>query len=377
MRKLKILTIFGTRPEAIKMVRLVQLLKQQPHFEAKLCVTGQHRDMLDQVMHLFEIQPDYDLNVMKVNQDLTELHQHIALGLKTIFTDFKPDLVLVHGDTTTTLASALTCYYHQIDVAHVEAGLRTGNIYSPWPEEGNRQLVSMLAKYHFVPTQVAKDNLLKENKDPNRIFLTGNTVIDALFWIRQKMQQEPTLLASLEEQFKLLQKERKLVLITLHRRENLGAGAERIYQAIGTLIEKYPEINFVYPMHLNPKFREIVKEYLKPSSNLFLLEPLAYLPFVYLMDRSHLILTDSGGIQEEASSLGKPILVLRESTERSEGLSSGIIQLAGTDKERIVNLFDRFINDDEYYRQIAKPQTLFGDGTASEQIINIITALEK
>lgn len=331
---LKTLIVFGTRPEAIKMAPLALNLAQDDRFESRVCVTGQHRQMLDQVLELFEITPDYDLNIMKPGQDLTDVTIAILQGLKPVLTEFKPDVVLVHGDTATTLATSLAAYYQQIPIAHVEAGLRTGNLYSPWPEEGNRRLTGALAALHFAPTSTSQDNLLREGTDAATIYTTGNTVIDALLEVVRKLES-PALKNQFEAQFSFLNPERRMVLVTGHRRENFGGGFERICQALVDTARQFPDVDIVYPVHLNPNVREPVNRLLADVNNIHLIEPLDYLPFVYLMTRSYLILTDSGGIQEEAPALGKPVLVMRDTTERPEAVAAGTVKLVGTDVESI------------------------------------------
>ena len=333
---MKVLTVFGTRPEAIKMAPLVHSLANDSRFSAKVCVTAQHREMLDQVLDLFEIIPDYDLNLMKAGQTLNEVTARILLELKSVLQEFNPDVVLVHGDTATTFAASLAAYYEQIPVGHVEAGLRTGSLYSPWPEEGNRKLTGALTKYHFAPTETSQQNLLKENFSPENIYVTGNTVIDALFDVIEKLETNIELKSTLQAQFNFLDDNKRLVLITGHRRESFGGGFERICEAISQMAKAFPNVEFVYPMHLNPNVREPINRLLADLKNVFLIEPLDYLPFVYLMNKSYVLLTDSGGIQEEAPSLGKPVLVMRDTTERPEALDAGTVKLVGTSIESIV-----------------------------------------
>ncbi|EJX1328841.1 UDP-N-acetylglucosamine 2-epimerase (non-hydrolyzing), partial [Vibrio parahaemolyticus] len=331
MLKKKVLTVFGTRPEAIKMAPLVHALNSDSRFEAKCCVTAQHREMLDQVLELFDIKPDYDLNLMKVGQTLNDVSASILLELKPVLQDFKPDVVLVHGDTATTFSASLAAYYEQIEVGHVEAGLRTGNIYSPWPEEANRRLTGVLTKYHFAPTETSKNNLLKENVSSDDIHVTGNTVIDALLMVKNKIDKDESLNKSLASKFPFLDSEKKLILVTGHRRESFGGGFERICEALAITAREHPDAQIVYPVHLNPNVREPVNRILKGVDNIHLIEPQQYLPFVYLMNRAYIILTDSGGIQEEAPSLGKPVLVMRDTTERPEAVAAGTVKLVGTD----------------------------------------------
>lgn len=374
--KKKVLIVFGTRPEAIKMAPLVKEISQYEVFDTKVCVTAQHREMLDQVLEIFEISPDYDLNIMKSNQDLYDVTSNILLNFKGVLKKFSPDLVLVHGDTSTTFSVALSCYYQKIPVGHVEAGLRTGDIYSPWPEEINRKLTGSIAKFHFSPTEKAKDNLLKENVSSKNIFVTGNTVIDALFWVLNKINTDEVLKEKLEIEFKNIfpsQKlSQKLVLITGHRRENFGEGFINICNAIKTLAVKHPETSFVYPMHLNPNVRKPINDILKDLKNVLLIEPLSYLPFVYLMSKSYLVLTDSGGIQEEAPSLGKPVLVMRDTTERPEAVDAGTVKLVGTDYELIVKEVNKLLEDEEYHRKMSSANNPYGDGKASQRIVEFL-----
>ena len=369
---MKVLTIFGTRPEAIKMAPLVEALADDPRFEAKVCVTAQHREMLDQVLDLFAIKPDYDLNIMKPGQDLTDVTCGILKGLKPILEEFKPDYVLVHGDTATTLSSTLAAYYQQIKVGHVEAGLRTNNIYSPWPEEGNRKLTGALANLHFAPTETSKQNLLQENIDAEKIIVTGNTVIDALLEVVEKLETDKKLSAKLEEQFNFLDKNKRLVLITGHRRESFGGGFERICEAIATMATNFPDVQFLYPMHLNPNVREPVNRLLKGLGNLFLIEPQDYLPFVYLMNQAFIILTDSGGVQEEAPSLGKPVLVMRDTTERPEAVEAGTVSLVGTNVEKIVSELTKLLTDEQAYKKMSFAHNPYGDGKACMRILDRI-----
>ncbi|NMM78786.1 non-hydrolyzing UDP-N-acetylglucosamine 2-epimerase [Acidovorax sp. SRB_24] len=369
---MKVLTVFGTRPEAIKMAPLVKALEAHPHIEARVCVTGQHRQMLDQVLSLFDIVPDYDLDIMQPQQTLSNITSQILLTLEPVLQNFAPDLVLVHGDTSTTLAAALAAYYQKIAVGHVEAGLRTGNIYSPWPEEANRRLTGSLATWHFSPTLQTQENLRKENVPNDHILVTGNTVIDALLLVTNKLRNQPELEKQFMDAFNFVRKNARMILITGHRRENFGDGFERICQAIQNLATKYPETDFVYPVHLNPNVREPVNRLLKNLSNVHLIEPQEYLPFVYLMTRAHLILTDSGGIQEEAPSLGKPVLVMRESTERPEAVAAGTVKLVGTDSGAIVREVMRLMDDQNAYDEMAYAHNPYGDGKASERIVEFI-----
>ncbi|MFA0436148.1 non-hydrolyzing UDP-N-acetylglucosamine 2-epimerase [Vibrio breoganii] len=370
MDKKKILTVFGTRPEAIKMAPLVHALNNDERFEAKCCVTAQHREMLDQVLELFEIKPDYDLNLMKAGQTLNDVTARILLELKPVLEEFRPDVVLVHGDTATTFAASLAAYYEQIAVGHVEAGLRTGNIYSPWPEEGNRRLTGTLTKYHFAPTQTSKENLLKENFKPADISVTGNTVIDALLMVKEKIDTDKDLNATLSSQFPFLNENKKLILVTGHRRESFGGGFERICEALAVTAKAQPETQIVYPMHLNPNVREPVNRILAGIDNIHLIEPQQYLPFIYLMSRAHIILTDSGGIQEEAPSLGKPVLVMRDTTERPEAVEAGTVRLVGTDVEKIVESLNVLLTDSGAYQAMSFAHNPYGDGKACERILN-------
>lgn len=377
----KIMLVFGTRPEAIKMAPLVKKFQEQPEqFKTIVCVTGQHREMLDQVLHLFEIVPDYDLNIMKQGQDLYDVTARVLTGMRDVLKEAQPDVVLVHGDTTTSTASALAAFYQQIPVGHVEAGLRTHNIYSPWPEEMNRLITGRIATYHFSPTPLSKQNLLDENVKEEAITVTGNTVIDALYMVVDKIkhdaklnQELATLLLSSGYDVNRLENGRKLVLITGHRRENFGDGFIHMCTAIKDLTEKYPEVDFVYPMHLNPNVRkpihEVFGEDLSNLNNMFFIEPLEYLSFVYLMEKSTIVLTDSGGIQEEAPGLGKPVLVMRDTTERPEALEAGTVKLVGTSYERIVNEVSALLDDAAYYEKMSKAVNPYGDGKACGRII--------
>lgn len=376
--------VFGTRPEAIKMAPLVkELQKHREEFETIVCVTGQHREMLDQVLKLFGIVPTYDLNIMKQGQDLYDVTARVLVGMRDVLKDAQPDVVLVHGDTTTSMAAALAAFYQQIPVGHVEAGLRTGNIYSPWPEEMNRQITGRIATYDFAPTPLSRDNLLKENVDAAKITVTGNTVIDALYLVVDKIKKDKKLDAQLEAvlcnagyDVNRLDGGRKLVLITGHRRENFGEGFIHMCTAIKDLTKKYPDVDFVYPMHLNPNVRkpihDVFGENLQGLGNMFFIEPLEYLSFVYLMEKSTIVLTDSGGIQEEAPGLGKPVLVMRDTTERPEALSAGTVKLVGTDYDKIVSEVSRLIDDSDYYDTMSKAVNPYGDGLACERIIEAL-----
>lgn len=368
----KILTVFGTRPEAIKMAPLVHALAADKYFDAKVCVTAQHRDMLDQVLDLFEIEPDFDLNIMKAGQTLNDITIAILSGIKPVLETFKPDAVLVHGDTTTTFAASLAAYYQQIKVGHVEAGLRTGNIYSPWPEEANRKLTSTIANYHFAPTKGSKENLLNEGVSGNKITVTGNTVIDSLFWVRNKLKKDITLSRELSSRFKILNQNKKLILVTGHRRESFGAGFENICEALRQVATNNPDAQVLYPVHLNPNVQEPVNRLLQGLDNVILTEPQQYLPFCYLMDRATIILTDSGGIQEEAPSLGKPVLVMRETTERPEAVDAGTVRLVGTDVDLIVRQVDQLLTDSDEYQKMSKAHNPYGDGLACERILEFL-----
>ena len=368
----KVLTVFGTRPEAIKMAPLVHALATDERFEAKCCVTAQHREMLDQVLELFEITPDYDLNLMQQGQTLNDVTARILLELKPVLQEFKPDVVLVHGDTATTFATSLAAYYEQIPVGHVEAGLRTGNIYSPWPEEANRRLTGSLTKYHFAPTETSKQNLLKENFAEEDISVTGNTVIDALLMVQNKIENDSELNEELRAKFPFLDDSKKLILVTGHRRESFGGGFERICEALAQTAKAHSDVQILCPMHLNPNVREPVNRMLGDTDNVLLIEPQQYLPFIYLMSRAHIILTDSGGIQEEAPSLGKPVLVMRDSTERPEAVEAGTVKLVGTDITKITESLDLLLDDQDEYKKMSFSHNPYGDGKASQRIINAI-----
>ncbi|EIV8652502.1 non-hydrolyzing UDP-N-acetylglucosamine 2-epimerase [Vibrio parahaemolyticus] len=372
MSKKKVLTVFGTRPEAIKMAPLVHALSADERFESKCCVTAQHREMLDQVLELFEIKPDYDLDLMRSGQSLNDVTARILRELKPVLQEFKPDVVLVHGDTATTFAASLAAYYEQIPVGHVEAGLRTGNIYSPWPEEANRKLTGALTQYHFAPTDTSQKNLLQENVEKENISVTGNTVIDALLMIKDKIDHDKSLQQQLSEQFPFLCEDQKLVLVTGHRRESFGDGFERICDALAFTAQKHPEVQIVYPMHLNPNVREPVNRILAGINNVHLIEPQQYLPFIYLMNRAHIILTDSGGIQEEAPSLGKPVLVMRDTTERPEAVEAGTVKLVGTDIDRIVVGLTTLLKDKQAYKEMSFAHNPYGDGKACQRILDVL-----
>jgi UDP-N-acetylglucosamine 2-epimerase (non-hydrolysing) len=369
---MKILTVFGTRPEAIKMAPLVKMLAQQPDFDARVCVTAQHRQMLDQVLDLFEIAPDYDLDIMKPGQSLSDVTTAIMTRIEPVLKEFKPDLVLVHGDTSTTFCTSLAAFYQRVAIGHVEAGLRTGDLQSPWPEEANRKLTGALAQVHFAPTAQSQKNLLDEGTESERVHVTGNTVIDALLWVQEKLARDEQLKRTMAERFSCLRDDARMVLITGHRRENFGDGFERICAAIRTLAAQYPDTDFLYPVHLNPNVAEPVKRILSGVDNVHLIEPQDYLPFVYLMTRAHIILTDSGGIQEEAPSLGKPVLVMRDTTERPEAVSAGTVRLVGTDAERIVAAVSTLLDDQQEYNSMSFAHNPYGDGEACSRIVNII-----
>lgn len=364
----KILLVFGTRPEAIKMAPLVKSIRQNSQLDAKICVSAQHREMLDQALDVFGLEPDHDLNVMQKNQGLISLTSRILDGVNDILLSEKPDLVLVHGDTTTTCATSLAAFYNQIPVGHVEAGLRTGDLMAPWPEEANRRITSVLTELHFAPTEGARLNLLKENVHPESVFVTGNTVVDALFMIRDQIEADPVKRQKLCLHFPFLDFDKKLILITGHRRESLGAGIKNVCTAIRTIAERFPEVQLVYPVHLNPSVREAVEKTIGGVNNIFLIEPLDYHSFVFLMLECYLVLTDSGGIQEEAPSLGKPVLVTREATERPEALLSNSTRLVGTDQQKIVDCVSELLTDELKYKKMSKSDNPFGDGKSSARI---------
>lgn len=380
----KIMLVFGTRPEAIKMAPLVkEFQKNKEEFETIVCVTGQHREMLDQVLHIFDIKPDYDLNIMMQGQDLYDITTRVLIGMRDVLKDCKPDVILVHGDTTTSTAAALAAFYQQIPVGHVEAGLRTHNYYSPWPEEMNRQITGRIAEYNFSPTLLSKENLLKENVNEDKITVTGNTVIDALYWVVFKIKNDINLDKELKDVLvkagydtERLANGKKLVLITGHRRENFGDGFVNMCTAIKYLTQKYPDVDFVYPMHLNPNVRkpihEVFGEDFSNLGNMFFIEPLEYLSFVYLMEKANIVLTDSGGIQEEAPGLGKPVLVMRDTTERPEALLSGTVHLVGTDYNNIVKEVSILLDDAVAYEKMSKASNPYGDGMACGRIVNVL-----
>jgi UDP-N-acetylglucosamine 2-epimerase (non-hydrolysing) len=369
------LCAFGTRPEAIKMAPLVLALASDPRFEARLCVTAQHREMLDQVLELFGLVPDFDLDIMTPGQDLTDVTCAVMRGMRGVFEAFRPDLVLVHGDTATTFATTLAAYYRRIPVAHVEAGLRTGDLYSPWPEEANRKLTSALAARHFAPTAQARDNLLAEGIDGATVHVTGNTVIDALLEVVARIEGDVALRAALDARFGFMAAGKRLLLVTGHRRESFGGGFERICAALAATARKHPDLEVVYPVHLNPNVQEPVRRLLSGIGNVHLIEPLDYLPFVYLMHRAHLILTDSGGVQEEAPSLGKPVLVMRDTTERPEAVAAGTVRLVGTDERAIREGLDRLLADPAEYERMSFAHNPYGDGRAAARILDVLGQL--
>ena len=392
----KILLVFGTRPEAIKMAPLVRELKMEnkelsidqensnAQFDVRVCVTAQHREMLDQVLELFEIVPDYDLDIMKSGQDLYDITSNVMMGMRGVLSDFRPDIVLVHGDTTTTFATSLAAFYQQIRVGHVEAGLRTNDLYSPWPEEANRQLTGVIANYHFAPTQTAKENLLIENKPQSHIIVTGNTVIDALFLALDKIKSNKDLETKIINElkakisnspFSILHSQ--FILVTGHRRENHGEGFINICKALKQIALSNPDTHIVYPVHLNPNVQKPVKELLSDIDNIHLIDPLQYEEFIYLMDKSYMIITDSGGIQEEAPSLGKPVLVMRDTTERPEAVSSGTVKLVGTDTNTIVQETQKLLDNKSYFDMMSKSNNPYGDGKASQKIVDFLREVSR
>jgi UDP-N-acetylglucosamine 2-epimerase (non-hydrolysing) len=371
LSKLKVLTVFGTRPEAIKMAPVVRSLCADTAIEIKVCVTAQHRQMLDQVLDLFDIKPDFDLNLMKPGQDLTDITSNVLLGLRSVFQEWRPDWVLVHGDTTTTLASGLAAYYEKILVGHVEAGLRTGNIYSPWPEEVNRRVTGAISNLHFSPTEQAKKNLIREGVHEGSIHVTGNTVIDALLEVVDRLRKDNALISRMQEQFNFLNAEKRLILVTGHRRENFGDGFESICYALNQIALR-DDVEVIFPVHLNPNVQEPARRILGFNPRVHLVEPLDYLPFIYLMDRSYLLLTDSGGIQEEAPSLGKPVLVMRDTTERPEAVLAGTVKLVGTNKEKIVREVYGLLDDSTSYSQMSMAHNPYGDGLAARRIVKLL-----
>jgi len=377
----RILLVFGTRPEAIKMAPLVKEFQRNTiNFETKICVTAQHREMLDQVLNLFEIVPDYDLNLMKDSQDLYDITSNVLFGMKNVLSDFKPDIVLVHGDTTTTLTASLCAFYQQVKIGHIEAGLRTGNMYSPFPEEANRQITGILANYHFAPTATSQENLLRENKNIKNIIITGNTVIDALFLALDKIKNNKELENQIIKQISNLNykiiNDKKIILVTGHRRENHGQGFINICQALKIIALDNKDIDIVYPVHLNPNVQKPVREMLSDIPNIYLIEPLQYEQFIYMMDKSYLVITDSGGVQEEAPSLGKPVLVMRETTERPEALKAGTVKLVGTHVKLIVKEAQKLLDKQQEYEKMSKSHNPYGDGKACEKIIKFIEGIK-
>ncbi|MGF1765942.1 UDP-N-acetylglucosamine 2-epimerase (non-hydrolyzing) [Enterovibrio makurazakiensis] len=364
---IKVLCVFGTRPEAIKMAPLFKMLCEDSRFDSKCCVTAQHREMLDQVLDLFDIEPDYDLNIMEPGQSLNQTTSKVLLKLQPVLQDYKPDVVLVHGDTATTFAASLASYYEQVDVGHVEAGLRTGNIYSPWPEEANRRLTASIAKFHFAPTNKSRDNLLLENISDENVIVTGNTVIDSLLLAKEKLEELNE--ADMAKSIPNIDGSKKIILVTGHRRENFGDGFENICHALTDIASSHDDIEIIYPVHLNPNVREPVNRILAGHHNIRLIEPQEYLPFIYLLTHSHIILTDSGGIQEEAPSLGKPVLVMRDTTERPEAVEAGTVKLVGTNRDSIVTAIEKLITDDSEYKEMSVAHNPYGDGKACEKII--------
>jgi UDP-N-acetylglucosamine 2-epimerase (non-hydrolysing) len=371
---MKVLLVFGTRPEAVKMATLALKFKADTRFDLKICVTGQHREMLDQVLNLFGISPDFDLNIMQPGQDLTDITSKILQELKKVFQVYKPDMILVHGDTSSTLAASLAAYYHAIPVSHVEAGLRTGNLYSPWPEEANRKITAVLSTLHFAPTITSMANLIAEGYSEDSIKVTGNTVIDSLLFINSKIEEDENLEKEILFSLPFYRADKPVVLITGHRRESFGDGFERICEAISLAAKKHSDYDFIYPVHLNPNVSEPVNRILAGIENVHLVAPLGYLPFVYLMSKSYLILTDSGGVQEEAPSLGKPVLVMRDTTERPEAVESGTVKLVGTDVVKITESIDELIFNQDTYKKMSQASNPYGDGKACERILEVLHA---
>lgn len=368
----KVLVVFGTRPEAIKMAPLAKQLLQVDTLETRICVTAQHREMLDQVLSLFELTPDFDLDLMKSGQTLTDVTTKVLRGIDDVLQQWRPDVVLVHGDTTTTMATSLAAFYHQVKVGHIEAGLRTHNLYSPWPEEANRQLTGVLSHYHFAPTESSRNNLQQEGKDERSIWVTGNTVIDALIWVSEKLDRDESLHNNLQQKFSFLDSSKRLILVTGHRRENFGDGFLQICQGLKKLAER-GDVQVVYPVHLNPNVQKPVNDILGKSSDVFLIEPQEYLPFVYLMKQSYFIITDSGGIQEEAPSLGKPVLVMRDNTERPEALAAGTVKLVGANAETILQQANQLLDNKATFESMSQAANPYGDGKAVSRIIEVLT----
>lgn len=374
----KILIVFGTRPEAIKMAPLVKAFKNNNNFDTCVCVTAQHRQMLDQVLDIFEIMPEYDLNIMKAGQDLYDITANVLVGIRDVLTDFAPDVVFVHGDTSTTFSTSLAAYYAKVKVGHIEAGLRTYDIYSPWPEEGNRQLTGVLANYHFAPTAQSQQNLLKEGKDKNNIFVTGNTVIDALMYVLHRIDNQPELKQKIRAKISAqypLKTQRKVILVTGHRRENFGQGFINICEGLKQIALNNPEIDIVYPVHLNPNVQRPVNEILSNIANIYLINPLQYEEFIYLMSQAYFIITDSGGIQEEAPSLGKPVLVMRDTTERPEAVAAGTVKLVGCDRDTLVKEAEKLLRDQTEYEMMSRAHNPYGDGKACERIVQLMQDL--
>lgn len=374
----KILIVFGTRPEAIKMAPLVKAFKENNHFDTRVCVTAQHRQMLDQVLDIFEIVPEYDLNIMKAGQDLYDITANVLVGVRDVLAEFKPDVVFVHGDTSTTFSTSLAAYYAKVKVGHIEAGLRTYNIFSPWPEEGNRQLTSVLANYHFAPTVQSQENLLKEGKNKSDIFVTGNTVIDALMYVVHRIENQPEFKGKIRNKISTqypLDSQRKMILVTGHRRENFGQGFINICEGLKQIALSNPEIDIVYPVHLNPNVQRPVNKILSNIANVYLIDPLQYEEFIYLMTQAHFIITDSGGIQEEAPSLGKPVLVMRDTTERPEAVVAGTVKLVGCDKEILVREAEKLLNDQREYEMMSRAHNPYGDGKACVRVVQLMQDL--
>lgn len=374
----KILIVFGTRPEAIKMAPLVKAFKSNNHFDTRVCVTAQHRQMLDQVLEIFEILPEYDLNIMKAGQDLYDITSNVLVGVRDVLADFKPDIVFVHGDTSTTFSASLAAYYSKVKVGHIEAGLRTYDIYSPWPEEGNRQLTGVLANYHFAPTVQSQENLLKEGKNQNDIYVTGNTVIDALMYVLHRIESQPELKEKIKKKISsqyLLDHNRKVILVTGHRRENFGQGFINICEGLKQIALNNPNVDIVYPVHLNPNVQKPVNQILSDIENVYLIDPLQYEEFIYLMSQAYFIITDSGGIQEEAPSLGKPVLVMRDTTERPEAVAAGTVKLVGCDKETLVREAEKLLHDHNEYEIMSRAHNPYGDGKACERVVQLMQGL--
>ena len=374
----KVMFAFGTRPEAIKMAPLIKAFQDEKSFETRVCVSAQHRQMLDQVLKMFDIKPDFDLNIMKPDQDLFDVTTKVLAGMKKVLNDYSPDIIFVHGDTTTTSACSLAAFYNKIKIGHIEAGLRTGNIYSPWPEEANRKITGVLADYHFAPTTTSENNLLKENINKKNILVTGNTVIDALYLMIEKIENNPRLksriLELISSQYKLFD-DKKIILVTGHRRENFGHGFRNICNALKTIADNNPDFDIVYPVHFNPNVQKPVREILSNAKNIHLIEPLSYECFIYMMSQSFFIITDSGGIQEEAPSLGKPVLVMRDSSERPEAIKAGTVKLVGTDYAKIIEESQKLIDDENEYNKMSKAYNPYGDGKASLKILNFIKSI--